>query len=223
MRHPTRDRLVRPIDVPAGREVSAFHKCGPVLVEVCPGANISICRVENPRPVALAQDDRMPRPPVIGGPRQRARCRTVSEDTANHALPYVGQVDKCYDDGRRIICERGNPGPEGGAQAFAPVSCDGDDDLQPLHYGARLLRSGTQNDDDWTASSCGESVDATMQPAVGQCLGRAHTASRAGCEQQPGRRPRGAVLDGTDGGGHHSSVSAHIVEAARLIALRIRQ
>ena len=92
-----------------------------------------------------------------------------------------------------------------------------------MHYGARLLRSRTQNDDDRTASSCGESVDATFQPPVDECLGRAHTTSRAGCEQQPRRRLRGAVLDGTEGGGHHSSVSAHIVEAARMIALRIRQ
>jgi hypothetical protein len=82
-----------------------------MLVEVCPGANISIRRVQNSRPVGLAQDDRMPRLPLISGPRQRGRRRTVSEDTANHALPDVGQVDKCHDDGRHIIWERGNPCP----------------------------------------------------------------------------------------------------------------
>lgn len=194
-----------------------------MLAEVCPGANISTCRVQNSRPVGLTQDDRVPRPPVISSPGQRGRRRTVSQDTPNHALSYIGKVDKCHDDGRHITWQRGKPGPERRTQAVAPVSGDGDGNFQPLQDGACLLRSRTQHDNDRTASGCGEGVDATFQPAVDERLGRAHTTSSACREQQPGRRLRGAAFDGTEGGGNHSSVSAHIVEAARLIALRIRQ
>ena len=93
-------------------------------VEICPGADVSCRRPEDPRPMGAAQNDRVPRLSVVRGSSQGGRSRPLVEDTSNHIFSDVRNVDQAHYGGGHVGWKRKDPGPQRGAEAAAPIGGD---------------------------------------------------------------------------------------------------
>src|SRR5215218_10192142 len=221
---PAGDRVPLVIDIPARRQVRALDQRRRVPVEVHAGAGIAMGGRDDPLPVGPAQNHRMPGPSVVGGPRQRGWRHTLLKNPANYGLSDVGKVDQDHNNGGCGSGQRGNPCPEGRAEASAPVVGRRNDRGPALQQGSRLRCCRPKNHHDRGAASRSKDVDATGQPVVNEGLGCAHATSRPCGEQQTGwgACATSGGIEGTRPDGSAPRYRIHVV-AARLIALRIRQ